>query len=175
MLGFGPRRPKAILTEVQERALSMKRVTRRGLAIAGEEQKKADTIEIRRRNKIMLCGFLGALAVTGFALHRSGGDASYGVRFIADMNRTALRHIEQAFSGQKELRMAFTLFEHAMYLCTAAALLPAAVFLWIRMRDLAQGNRYVSFLGVTVGIPFTWFFVTDFFGPLALEVFGIFT
>jgi hypothetical protein len=54
--------------------------------------------------------------------------------------------------------------------CLAALVLPLFVLLWRRGRDSAKGSIYISFWGVSIGLPFVFFFVRDFLWPILCDL-----
>jgi len=83
------------------------------------------------------------------------------------------------FSAAPPLSMpeefAVTALTRAFALCLVAGILPMATLVWNRLRDNAQSNLFVSFWGTTVGLPFLYFFMKDFFGPLLVDIYTLFT
>jgi hypothetical protein len=61
----------------------------------------------------------------------------------------------------------------AAAICLAALVLPVAVLLWRRGRDVSGGNLFISFWGVSVGLPFAVVLLKDFLWPLIRDMFGL--
>jgi hypothetical protein len=167
MFGLFSKKQRANLTEVQERALAMQRVTKRGRPIPGEDQRRLAAAELGRHRGQLIGGYVFASAAMGLAA-LGAGTPDLGLDFVAGFNRDFLGGAR--FFDGKALNAVSVALVQGLVLCLAAALLPMLVTLWARLRDNAHGNRYVTFWGVTIAAPLTWFFVADFFGPLLVSL-----
>ncbi|MDD9901027.1 MAG: hypothetical protein OXT65_08625, partial [Alphaproteobacteria bacterium] len=66
------------------------------------------------------------------------------------------------------------IWARSAFFCSILSFYPFIVRTWLQLRDLMTGNVLVTFWGATVTVPFVWLFLTDFFGPLVMEVMDIF-
>jgi hypothetical protein len=117
------------------------------------------------------------LAVTacaaGFMMLIPSSGIPFHLPFGPDLNDLLFDAKPPPFFNNKIADFALAAAAKSAALCLAAAFFPFCTFMWNRMLDRAQANFYVSFWGVTIGVPFCWFFVKDFFGPLLLDVFDV--
>lgn len=60
----------------------------------------------------------------------------------------------------------------ALLVCLVAGALPLCVHVWRRLRDNVRGSVYISFWGVSVLLPFLFFFLRDFLWPILSDLFG---
>lgn len=108
------------------------------------------------------CGFSGLLASVPFDVQ------GFGV-----LNEVLFSSAPPTVFDDQNMDRMFAGFAQAFALCVFSAVLPLSAHVWSRLRDKARGNSYVIFWGTTVALPFLYFFLKDFLGPLLVDVFDV--
>jgi hypothetical protein len=166
MFGRQPETPQmAQARELERRS----RMIKEGKALDGADEQKS-----LPAGRIVFLSWLAlTAALAGGALLAPAHDAP--LRAVPAIGEALSSAKPPALTGNAMADAALAAGLQSAAICLAAALLPLCARVWRKMRDNAQGNLYILFWGTTVCVPFVYLFVKDFFGPLLLDIFSMFT
>ena len=141
---------------------------------------QADNIKARGSKKQDITAaviLIYGMSVTLALLLTMGPLSKGGVGFTLPhpyLNRLLLGSNPPALYGDADIDMVLVSIIRGTVLFCFAGIVPFVAKLWNRLRDNIHGNVYVTVWGTSIALPFLFFFVKDFFGPLVMEVVSIF-
>jgi hypothetical protein len=120
--------------------------------------------------RITILGFLVVnTALLALFLKGPQGRLPFHLPISSDLNRVLFSTNILSMTGIKNWDLALGASTQAVAFSLLAAVLPLCTLIWINLRSRTQRNIYISFWGMTVGLPFIYVLFTEILNPLLLN------